>query len=207
MDFTLASQLKIQPIALHDPLNVTALDGRPLGSGQVSQCTTFLLFQVGSHREVIQFFLKKIPEFPLILGYPWLVLYNPQIDWSSNQITEWGPNCCVSGLSLCHSLEPHTTFPTPPESSVPSTEMLAISGLRQVASSDLAASPESSRVPQEYADLCEVFNKERAASLPPHRPYDCSIEMPPGTCLPRGRLFSLVCPRKSIYRRKYQQGT
>lgn len=191
MDFTLASQLKIQPITLHDPLTVTALDGRPLGSGQVSQCTTFLHFQVGSHREGIQFFLINSPEFPLILGYPWIVLHNPRIDWSSNQISEWGPNCCASGLSLCHSPEPQTTFPKLPEPSVSSKEMLAISGLGQVASSDLAASPESSRVPHEYADLCDVFSKERAASLPPHRPYDCAIELHPGTCPPRGRLFSL----------------
>ncbi len=197
MDFTLASRLKIQPITLHDPLTVTALDGRPLGSGQVSQWTTFLHFQVGSHREVIQFFLINSPEFPLILGYPWLVLHNPQIDWSSNQISEWGPNCCASGLSLCHSPEPQTTIPKLPEPSVPSKEMLAISGLGQVASSDLAASPESSRVPHEYADLCDVFSKERAASLPPHRPYDCAIELHPGTCPPRGRLFSLSDPERA----------
>lgn len=56
MDFTLAARLKIQPITLHDPLTVTALDGRPLGSGQVSQCTTSLHFQVGSHTEKIKFF-------------------------------------------------------------------------------------------------------------------------------------------------------
>ncbi len=197
MDCTLASQLKIQPITLHDPLTVTALDGRPLGSGQVSQCTTFLHFQVGSHREVMQFFLINSPEFPLILGYPWLVLHNPQIDWSSNQISEWGPNCCASGSSLCHSPEPQMTFPKLPEPSVPSKEMLAISGLGQVASSDLAASPESSRVPHEYADLCDVFSKERAASLPPHRPYDCAIELHPGTCPPRGRLFSLSAPERA----------
>ncbi len=75
--------------------------------------------------------------------------------------------------------------------------MLAISGLGQVASSDIATSPESSRVPHEYADLCDVFSKERAASLPPHRPYDCAIELHPGTCPPRGRLFSLSAPERA----------
>lgn len=51
MDFTLAAKLKIQPITLHDPMTITTFVGRPLGSDQVSQCTTFLHFQVGSHRE------------------------------------------------------------------------------------------------------------------------------------------------------------
>lgn len=92
----------------------------------------------------------------MILGYLWLALHNPQIDWSTNKISEWGPNCCVSGLSLCHSLESQGTFPELPESPVPSTEMLAISKLKQETPSDLAASPELSRVPMEYADLCEL---------------------------------------------------
>ncbi|XP_073688511.1 uncharacterized protein [Garra rufa] len=35
-------------------------------------------------------------------------------------------------------------------------------------------------VPAEYLDLKEVFSKSRAASLPPHRPYDCAIELLPG---------------------------
>ncbi|KAI2648698.1 Transposon Tf2-9 polyprotein [Labeo rohita] len=34
-------------------------------------------------------------------------------------------------------------------------------------------------VPAEYLDLKEVFSKSRAASLPPHRPYDCAIELLP----------------------------
>ncbi|XDV48573.1 hypothetical protein PO909_017970 [Leuciscus waleckii] len=37
-----------------------------------------------------------------------------------------------------------------------------------------------SNVPVEYLDLKEVFSKSRAASLPPHRPYDCAIDLLPG---------------------------
>ena len=46
----------------------------------------------------------------------------------------------------------------------------------------------------EYHDLSEVFCKSRATSLPPHRPYDCVIELKPGSTRPRGRLFSLSRP-------------
>ncbi|KAI2654015.1 Transposon Tf2-9 polyprotein [Labeo rohita] len=42
-------------------------------------------------------------------------------------------------------------------------------------------------VPTEYLDLKEVFSKSRAASLPPHRPYDCAIEL-----LPAGAGFFFV---------------
>ncbi len=37
-----------------------------------------------------------------------------------------------------------------------------------------------SNVPKEYLDLKEVFSKSRAASLPPHRPYDCAIDLVAG---------------------------
>ncbi|KAL0185367.1 hypothetical protein M9458_021064, partial [Cirrhinus mrigala] len=36
-----------------------------------------------------------------------------------------------------------------------------------------------SNVPKEYLDLKEVFSKSMAASLPPHHPYDCAIDLVP----------------------------
>ncbi|KAG1928800.1 retrotransposable element [Pimephales promelas] len=53
-----------------------------------------------------------------------------------------------------------------------------------------------SGVPEEYHDLREVFSRSRATSLPPHRPYDCGIELLPGTTPPRGRLYSLSVPER-----------
>lgn len=32
--------------------------------------------------------------------------------------------------------------------------------------------------------------------LPPHRPYDCAIDLLPGTTPPRGRLYSLSGPER-----------
>lgn len=56
------------------------------------------------------------------------------------------------------------------------------------ASSDLA------NVPSVYHDLAEVFQKDRAQSLPPHHPYDCAIDLLPGTPLPTSRFYSLSLP-------------
>ncbi len=49
---------------------------------------------------------------------------------------------------------------------------------------------------KEYLDLKEVFSKSQAASLPPHRPYDCAIDLVPGMSPPKGRLYSLSAPEK-----------
>ena len=46
-------------------------------------------------------------------------------------------------------------------------------------------------VPACYHDLEEVFSKKKATTLPPHRPYNCAIDLLPGASPPRGRLYSL----------------
>lgn len=48
----------------------------------------------------------------------------------------------------------------------------------------------SSRLP-EYPDLRQVFSKSEAISLLPHRPYDCAIDLLPGTTPPGTTPFAL----------------
>lgn len=45
-------------------------------------------------------------------------------------------------------------------------------------------------VPTCYYDLKEVFSKSKATSLPPHPPYDCGIDLFPGTMPPKGPCLS-----------------
>lgn len=56
--------------------------------------------------------------------------------------------------------------------------------------------PDLSSIPAEYLDLGEVFSKDRALSLPPHRPHDCAIILLPGATLPSSRLYNLSCPER-----------
>ncbi|KAI3356003.1 hypothetical protein L3Q82_017274, partial [Scortum barcoo] len=45
--------------------------------------------------------------------------------------------------------------------------------------------PDISKVPPCYHDLKEVFNKAKAMSLPPHREWDCAIDLLPGAPIPK----------------------
>ena len=58
----------------------------------------------------------------------------------------------------------------------------------------LSTASDLSAVPAEYHDQLKVFSKACAKSLPPHRPYDCAIDLLPGTTPPRGQLYSLSDP-------------
>ena len=61
-------------------------------------------------------------------------------------------------------------------------------------------SPDLTGVPQVYHDLARVFGKDQALSLPPHRPYDCAINLLLGAPLPVGRLYNLSVPEKETMR-------
>ena len=106
-----------------------------------------------------------------MLGLPWLKLHNPHIDWSTSAITNWSLFC---HLHFLHSAIPTTVSSTPPPP-IPVDLTLA---------------------PAQYHDLQEVFNKDRAQSLPPHRPYDCGIDLLPDAPLPSSKLYNLSKPER-----------
>ncbi|KAL0155832.1 hypothetical protein M9458_050095, partial [Cirrhinus mrigala] len=162
--FALAKHLPILPCA--SPLAVAAIDGRPLGSGQILSTTNDLTLLVEpSHQERIRFFLISSPQSPIILGYPWLNHHEPNISWAQGIITHWSPHCQQ------HCRQPATEPTTPPVPPVP-----------------------ESSIPAEYRDLLEAFSRTKATLLPPHRPGDCAIDLVPGSAPPRGRIYPLSQP-------------
>uniref|UniRef100_A0AAQ4PEP9 ribonuclease H n=1 Tax=Gasterosteus aculeatus aculeatus TaxID=481459 RepID=A0AAQ4PEP9_GASAC len=52
------------------------------------------------------------------------------------------------------------------------------------------------QVPSCYHHLAEVFSKSKATALPPHRPFDCAIDLLPGSTIPKGRLYSVSGPER-----------
>ncbi len=101
---------------------------------------------------------------------PGLLGTTPESNWGQNSVSEWSERCYASCL------------------------VSACSPVSCVSLQDEAVN--LSNVPEEYLDLKEVFSKSRAASLPPHRPYDCAIDLVPGTSPPKGRLYSLSVPER-----------
>uniref|UniRef100_A0AAY4CSJ3 ribonuclease H n=1 Tax=Denticeps clupeoides TaxID=299321 RepID=A0AAY4CSJ3_9TELE len=165
IDQGLASQLGISLEAVTRFIPVTSVDGHPLQPYPVQSQTQPVLMSIGLHSEHIHFLVISAPSSPLILGYPWLQLHDPHVLWSENRILDWGPACrqrCLLPRTSTCSRE----SPAPPPADIES-------------------------IPASYRDLAEVFSKQRASTLPPHRPYDVAIDLLPGAVLPRGRLFSL----------------
>lgn len=169
MDQRLATDLKVSLVPLHQPLLVHSLNDQLLHriTTKSQDCT----LSIDNHSECLSFYIIQSSHHPLVLGTPWLIKHNPQLDWTLGWILQWGTPCLASCL----------------RSALPPRE-------KEV--EDETQYPHISKVPEIYLDLKEVFNKTRATSLPPHRPYDCSINLLPGSTPPRGRLFSLSPPEQ-----------
>lgn len=43
----------------------------------------------------------------------------------------------------------------------------------------------------EYRDFTDVFSEVEAEALPPHRTYDCQIDLVPGAVVPAGYIYPL----------------
>ena len=168
IDEELALQLGIERIPLPHPVPASALDGHLLGTVFYQTIPVPMLLS-GNHHETVQFHILSSPRIPLILGYPWLRRHNPHIDWAAGTILGWSPSC--HQICLRHAGVPQH-------------------------SACSSATPILSGVPPEYHDFQEVFSKAKATSLPPHRPYDCAIDLQPGTTPPKGRLYSLSSPER-----------
>ncbi|KAI2660045.1 Transposon Tf2-11 polyprotein [Labeo rohita] len=129
------------------------------------------------HKEEIKFLVLEESTVSIILGRPWLRLHCPELRWDPSDITRWSPmyhTQCVSKL-------PHPSF-------VP-----ALVASTHVESPEPAFTPE---VPAEYMAFQDVFSKQVATHLPPHRPWDCAIDLLPGAQLPKGKVYPLSIPER-----------
>ncbi len=131
------------------------------------------------HEEEIKFLVLEGPTVDIILGRPWLILHSPEIRWESSEIIRWSEFCHQ------HCLK---EIPRPPHK-LPAA---------QVASTRVE-SPEASVIPTipfDYRAFQDVFSKQAATQLPPHRAWDCAIDLLPGYKLPKGRVYSLSIPER-----------
>ena len=168
-DFARSHDIKIFP--LESAIRVRSLDASPLTSiTKISETVRFTVS--GNHTESIRFHVFRAPHHPVVLGRTWLHRHDPQISFKTGEIRGWGVECyagCLRAASFEHSRAPTVDA--------------------RVA--DLSA------VPREYHDLAAVFDKQEAVSLPPHRPYDCRIDLVENAVLPKGRLYNISLPERN----------
>lgn len=168
VDLTFAAnhRIPLQPTA--QGLTIHLADGSTLRSGPVTQETVPLLATIGTHhQELLRLDAISSPLFPIILGIPWLQAHNPSINWATGEVTFPSEYC-----------QQHCLY----RSSCETSQLLCLDSDLELRQS----------IPEPYRDFLDVFSKKGAETLPPHRPYDCPIELLPGTEVPFERIFPLT---------------
>uniref|UniRef100_A0A3P9HPM2 Gypsy retrotransposon integrase-like protein 1 n=1 Tax=Oryzias latipes TaxID=8090 RepID=A0A3P9HPM2_ORYLA len=146
IDQDLVTQLSIPIEPLETPVKTAGLGGQLLSRTPHRTKPIHLLIS-GNHHEHLQLFITNAPQNPIVLGFPWLRLHNPHLDWTQGHIVNWSFFCMANFLQS--AVPPINLSSHPPEE------------------------VDLSKVPTCYNDLRPVFSKIKANSLPPHRPYDC----------------------------------
>src|SRR5271156_2308492 len=159
------------------------------------------------------------PSCAVVLGYNWLTCYNPLIDWVLGSITfhsQLLEDPVLSTMSSARlaplpSQNPHV-LDIPLSTEPPCVALigaaafalaskqsgsqcfkihLSLPSVSANSASVPEAPPDLSYVPEEYHDYADVFNKAKADTLAPHRPYDLKIEIEEGASPPIGPMYSL----------------
>ena len=161
---------------------VTTIDGSSLKNGDVTLCTVPVLIKSCLGYERLRFFVIKTHSQPIVLGAPWLVKHNPDIDWCGGRVRPRplrrpvNINAVRSDESCLGFDNPEVLAPEPTEDRRPT------------------------EVPKQYCNFVDVSDKAILDKLPPHRPYDCAIELEPGKQPPFGPIYPLSEPEAAALR-------
>ncbi len=53
-------------------------------------------------------------------------------------------------------------------------------------------------IPSDYTSFQDVFRKQAATKLPPHRPWDCAIDLLPGAIISKDLVYPLSIPARKV---------
>ena len=148
---------------------VEAVDGTPVASGLVVEETQPQSLKIAAHFENLSFDQISSPCYPIILGITWLTRHNPYINWAAKTL--------FFGCEFCTI---HCQCINPPS---------------EVQEYHLDNLPQSiaqlEAIPEEYQEFSDVFQESTIKVLPPHRPFDCTIDIYPDAIVPYWQIISL----------------
>lgn len=174
----LCRRLHLRKSRCQSTFSLHSIVGKPLNRSLVQHLAESVKLHVGClHSEEISLLVLEHSTADVILGRPWLSRHSPTLDWNTGEVLKWGSNCFPSCF-------PDLPLKPPPSKAVCATTVESPSSNRAV------------DIPPDYLQFSDVFCPQRAAQLPPHRPWDCAIDLQPGEPLPKGRIYPLSLPEQ-----------
>ncbi len=177
----LCRQLRLPTSVTETAYEIQSITGKPLTRRHVKHSVGPLLLQIGQlHQEELNLLVLEGSTVDIILGRPWLVQHDPHLSWKTGEVLKWGNSCF-----------PHC-FPRLPRPITSVHVQLPIHST----SVESPIEKQSVYVPSSYSHFSDVFCPRRAAQLPPHRPWDCAIDLFPGEPVPHRKIYPLSLPEQ-----------
>ncbi|KAK3519785.1 hypothetical protein QTP70_004948 [Hemibagrus guttatus] len=184
----LCRQLQLPTATTPKVYQVHAVTGKPLR--QVRRQAGPFRLQIGvMHTEEIFLMVLENSTADVVLGRPWLEQHDPILSWRTGEILRWGHQC----FKGCFPKRPSPRPSRPHNLQVHATSVESPLKARSV------------NIPACYSHFRDVFCPKKASKLPPHRPWDCAINLIPGKPVPKGRIYSLTLPEEKAMEEYIQE--
>lgn len=205
---SMSDRLNLQKLPLRSPIALVGFEGNR-GSQITHQVIVPLSLE--NHSEKINAFVIEKSKYDIILGLPWLEEHAPLIDWKNHTIT-FGESCLIKGCCKFKTTVPYINTPTIYPHSTSNTSATQcpnrapktnISHLNnaviqpadfKIRLANIAIPKDANPkdyLPPQYHDFLDVFDRDKANTLPPHRPWDHPIDLEPGKQPPAAKPYSM----------------
>ena len=192
---------KINVRKLPRPIPVYNADGSLNKGGPIAEYVD-LRVKIQDHVERMSFAVTNLGKTDVFIGYEWLELHNPSIDWQKKSLTfDRCPDECAYDIHWSNvedeEAEAYDEEAQPEEGDrIFLMDYVSYLGLdkahiraKGTKSQELAEKHQSEQtkksfkdiVPKHYHDYADVFAKKEFDTLPGRRPWDHAIELVPGS--------------------------
>ncbi|KAH9269149.1 hypothetical protein BASA83_008768 [Batrachochytrium salamandrivorans] len=210
MDSKLAADLQIPLLELSTPITLRLADGD--SSSSLTHRTVPLQLHIGKHVETATFYVTDLCH-GFILGYSWLERHNPRINWVSRMVefdsSYCLENCCdgssrIQGLGKPPDISKTFELPLAPDTilipvdlspiSCSLSNSISLESMQSDVYPFVEVSPVSDvSVPSDIlSSFSSLFSEDQAETLPPHRDFDCAIDLKPASEPFHGKIYQLT---------------
>ena len=156
IDYKTVARLRLGTTKLQQPLKVRNVDETPNKNGLIDNVCQ-LWVKRGTTKDRQNFYVTNLGSDRFILGYPWLKLFNPEIDWAKGYIK--GPPVQAETLAARRLRYVKSR-----------QESIKRTNISQQMSHEYAKThpePKTTTIPPQFLKYEEVFSETAAKKLPP----------------------------------------
>jgi hypothetical protein len=158
----MVDRLKLGSKKLEQHIRLRNVDGTLNKTGQITHFTDLIVGQ-GNQRHKERFYITGLGNVDILLGYPWLRDFNPEINWPTNTLK--GPQ--IEFITILKARHPHL--------------MDKLKQKRQgLTIAKTVTTPDAPEIPERYHEYLDIFATLQAGQLPPHREWDLKVQLIPG---------------------------